>query len=238
MPHRVGTTISDIGTGVYWFSGGRDGAFCAGHRRHRAMDRCQPCSIDRGLARTQAGRICPRRRRAACAQHACGMLPNFGRLDRDYPRDRSTIQAPVRSNRTRRSRQRSSVRRLREKSGRGRCSRASDQGRRLQPVNRALDFDVQAIRHSRRAHHDAGRLAQRSTRSSDTFVSGAERPWNGKRGHPLGRQVSAASLKTLSLSAPGVGQDSRSVLSAAGYSNRVIDELVQRCVVHTAMATP
>jgi crotonobetainyl-CoA:carnitine CoA-transferase CaiB-like acyl-CoA transferase len=38
--------------------------------------------------------------------------------------------------------------------------------------------------------------------------------------------------------APDVGQDSRSILTDAGYSSRDIDQLVERRVVHTAMATP
>jgi crotonobetainyl-CoA:carnitine CoA-transferase CaiB-like acyl-CoA transferase len=57
VPHRVGTTISDIGTGVYAFQAIATALFARATVGTGRWIDVQPCAIDRGLARTQARRI-------------------------------------------------------------------------------------------------------------------------------------------------------------------------------------
>ena len=80
VPHRVGTTISDVVTGVYAFQAIATTLF-ARIDRHRPLDRRQPCAIHRRAARPQGGRACTGRRYAAGAQRAGRHLSVQRRLD-------------------------------------------------------------------------------------------------------------------------------------------------------------
>ena len=149
--------------------GHRHHAVCARHRRHRPLDRRQSLPIDRGAARPQGRRAYSGGRRAARAQRAGGLLSDQRRLDDGHAGQRAAIQAPVRGDRTRRSRQRSALCRFRRPRGFRRYADLATARSVPDAADGCLAVAAACGRSHRRAHPQSRRMA-------------AQRPCRGDQG--------------------------------------------------------
>ncbi|MGM4963031.1 CaiB/BaiF CoA transferase family protein [Tardiphaga sp. 1201_B9_N1_1] len=235
-PHRVGTTISDICTGVYSFQAVSTALFA---RSHVGVGRW----IDVNLAQSTAAILGHK-----LAEHFLeGGAPRALNTPAGCYRTTDgwiviTLVTEVH------------YKRLCEAIGRadlGEDPRFADFGKRADVADALIPQVRDAISGKSTDHwvstfKQADILAERimtpldwlndrhviETRSSVTqSVSGM-----GKVPSPRTPGFSSFAEDTMS-PAPDVGQDSRSILTDAGYSRRDIDQLVERRVVHTAMAT-
>ena len=143
-PHRVGSTIADVVTGVYALPGDSDHAVRARDHRHRPLDRRQS-RVSRPR-RCSATKLPSMSWRAALrAPSTCRPAPTRpGRLDDGHAGERAAVQAALRGDRTGRSRQRSALCRFRE--ARRFCRRADGAIARDVPDTDAGDLAHAAFR--------------------------------------------------------------------------------------------
>ena len=130
------------------------------------------CAIDLRPARPQGRRTYSGGRRAARAQRAGGFLPDQRRLDDGHAGERAAIQAAVRGDRTRRSRQRSAVCRFCAACGCRGCADPATAG----GVSDAADGCLAVAAACRRSHRRADPQSRRMA---------AQRPCRGDQGRGL-----------------------------------------------------
>ena len=218
-PHRVGTTISDVVTGVYAFQAIATTLFARATVGTGRWIDVNLCASTSALARPQGRRAYSGRRRAARAQRARGLLPDQRRLDDGDAGQRTPIQAAVRGDRTRRSRQRSALCRFRGSCGLRRYADLATARGVRDPADRRLAVAAACGRPDRRANPQSRRMAAQCPCRGDKGAVCQDTPGVGPVYTPRTPGIASLSEDNLRPS-PDIGQDSFEVLLEAGLRAR------------------